>query len=117
MTRLFLRLVLPWIALAPGVSAVAATEIADTPGRRIFVEHCAACHGENARGIEDQGADLVDSDFVKATPDAALMDFIKMGRQPDHPDSKMKLLMPAFDALSDEDIRRIIAHIRRAPRG
>lgn len=80
--------------------------------KQTFIDNCSACHGENARGIEGQGANLVASAFVKKLDDAALMDFIKMGRQPDDPDSKLKLLMPAFDYLTDDEIKQAIAYIR-----
>jgi len=80
--------------------------------KQIFIDNCAACHGEDARGIKDQGANLVTSVFVKRMNDAELAGFIKMGRQPDSPDSTMKLLMPALDYLSDEDITQVIAYTR-----
>jgi mono/diheme cytochrome c family protein len=82
--------------------------------KQTFIDNCAACHGEDARGVKDQGADLIASALVKGSSDATLMEFLKMGRQPDAPDSTMKLLMPAFDYLTDEDLAEVIAYVRHA---
>jgi mono/diheme cytochrome c family protein len=92
------------LSIVIGVSGVNA--------KQIFIDHCAACHGEDARGIKDQGADLVTSLFVKRLSDAEMVEFLKMGRQPDSPDSTMKLLMPAFDYLTDEEIAQAMAFAR-----
>ena len=80
--------------------------------KQVFIDNCAACHGEDGRGVKDQGANLATSTFVKTASDAALVDFLKTGRQPDAPDSTMKLLMPAFDYMTEEEIAQTIAFIR-----
>jgi mono/diheme cytochrome c family protein len=93
------------VALGIGVAPATATQL--------FIDHCAACHGEDARGIKDQGADLIASKLMKASSDSDIIDFLKTGRQPDAPDSTMKLLMPAFDYLTDDELAQIIAFTRR----
>jgi mono/diheme cytochrome c family protein len=103
------------ISLAMGVTIAMLTNFTHATAqdaKQVFIDYCAACHGEDAQGIQDQGANLVTSPFVKRVSDAELVDFIKMGRQPDAPDSAMKLLMPAFDYLEDEDLAKVIAYTR-----
>ena len=80
--------------------------------KQMFIDHCAACHGEDAQGVKDQGASLITSSFVKRSSDAVLVAFLKTGRQPDAPDSTMKLLMPAFDYFTDEELAELVAYAR-----
>jgi EmrB/QacA subfamily drug resistance transporter len=87
-------------------------KVFSSSAKQTFIDNCSACHGEDARGMKDTGANLITSAFVKGLNDAALAAFIKSGRQPDSPDSKMKLLMPAFDYLTDQEIEQVIAFIR-----
>ena len=79
------------------VSCAMSCQALAADAKQTFLDNCAACHGEDARGVKDQGADLTTSPLVKRSSDATLIEFLKMGRQPDAPDSTMKLLMPAFD--------------------
>ncbi len=97
-------------AFGMGSSATAA----EVDSRQTFIDHCASCHGETARGVKDQGADLATSAFVKRQTDPELIDFIMMGRQPSSPDSSMRLLMPAFDYLTEEELAAVIRFIRNA---
>ncbi len=100
-------------ALASNASADNAMgKTAPLKSQQAYIDNCAACHGEDGHGIKDQGASLATSQFVKSSSDSALADFIKTGRQPDAPDSTMKLLMPAFDYLTDEESEQVIAFIR-----
>jgi hypothetical protein len=56
--------------------------------------------------------DLTASALVRRQSDAELTDFLKTGRQPDSPESTMKLLMPAFEYLTDEQLAQIISFLR-----
>jgi mono/diheme cytochrome c family protein len=96
----------------PDTDSRAASQAASAGIKQLFIDHCAACHGEDARGIKDQGANLVTSMFMKRSNDAEVAAFLKTGRQPDAPDSTMKLLMPAFDYLTDEELAQVIAFTR-----
>ncbi|MBL8629939.1 MAG: MFS transporter [Rhodospirillaceae bacterium] len=89
-------------------------KVAPANAKQAFIDNCSACHGDNAQGLKGQGANLVASAFVKRLNDKELAAFIKSGRQPDSPDSTMKLLMPAFDYLTDEEIEQVIAYVRSA---
>ncbi len=83
-------------------------------GKRVYMS-CLACHGKNATGVPKVGADLIHSDFIKSKSDDELIAFIKRGRQPGEPDSKMNLAMPAKGgnpALKDNQIQDVIVYLR-----
>ena len=43
------------------------------PGKQIFADNCAACHGEDARGNREMGApDLADAIWLKGEGEAAV---------------------------------------------
>jgi len=98
--------------LAATASSILLINTAYADAKKLFIDNCAACHGEDARGLKDFGSNLVAGTFIKQQSDAELKEFLKMGRQPDAPDSTMKLLMPAFDYLTDEELDQVIAFAR-----
>lgn len=82
----------------------------------LYLENCALCHGEAARGATNpdyDGSILVGNAFVKKQTDDQLIAFLKKGRPADAPDSTMHLLMPAFDYLSDADLKLLVQFLRR----
>jgi len=87
-------------------------KVAPANAKQAFIDNCSSCHGEDARGLDELGANLVTSAFVKRNNDAELMEFLKMGRQPDNPESTMNLLMPAFDYLTEAELEQVIAFMR-----
>jgi mono/diheme cytochrome c family protein len=97
---------------ALGLELMSFTALAAPP--QIYIDQCAACHGEGAHGVKDQGASLVASAFVQRATNDELKAFIMSGRQPDAPESTMKLLMPAFDYLTDEEMSAVITFVRSA---
>lgn len=97
---------------APEIGSHLGSQTLPINAKQIFIDNCASCHGEDAGGIKDQGADLVKSTFIKRMSDAELKEFLKIGRQPDSPDSTLKLLMPSFDYLTDEELDQVIAYTR-----
>lgn len=99
---------------AAPVAASALDPQAVTRGKRVFAS-CMACHGKTGAGVPKMGADLVHSDFVKNKSDADLLAFIKKGRLPGDPDSKLKLAMPAKGgnpALKDNQLQDVIVYLR-----
>lgn len=79
-------------------------------GRDLFLNNCTACHGADARGITGLGMNLVESDFVAGTDDAALVAFIEEGRMNARP-----LPMPpkgGHPELTDSDLRHLAIYLR-----
>jgi mono/diheme cytochrome c family protein len=86
-------------------------------GRDTFLTTCAACHGQNAQGIQGLGKNLIESEFVSGMSDDELVQFIIVGRQPSDPANTTGLPMPARGGnpmLSDEVIYSIVAYLRSA---
>lgn len=86
-------------------------------GEAAFMTACAACHGPTADGVQGLGKSLhaSESEFVQTHSDDELVEFIKVGRQPDDPLNTTGIAMPpkgANPALSDDDLYNIVAWIR-----
>ena len=96
------------LAITPGPQALA-------EGDSIYREACAACHGVDARGVENLGNPLAGSEFVAGKTDAELLALIRKGRDLSDPENTTGLVMPPSGGrpdLSDQDLLAIIAHIR-----
>lgn len=100
--------------LAGGLAGLRA---ADTPNlekaRVYYVKECAKCHGEDGRGNTAQGKKLGAKDYTKADVQEKMKDAeaaknikegMKKGRQ---------TLMKAYDDLTDQEIKDLIALMRR----
>jgi cytochrome c oxidase cbb3-type subunit 3 len=85
------------LSFACGLTAVAAPD-----GAGLFGRYCAACHGDKGSG--GVGVPLALPSFLGSVDDRFLATTIRYGRP--------GRVMPAFDALSDAQIRAIISFIR-----
>jgi mono/diheme cytochrome c family protein len=117
----------PFIVLACfALAAPGAAGPAADAGRALFEERCAQCHGADGRGgpaRENFGVeppDFTDCGFASREPDADWFAVVREGG----PARGLHPLMPAHgSALSEEQIRDVIAHVRsfcrdpRWPRG
>lgn len=66
-------------------------------------------------GVKGQGQNLKDSPFLKDKTDEQALAFVKVGRQPFDPDSKLHLAMPARGgnpSLTDARLLDAIAYVR-----
>ncbi|MEP0846343.1 MAG: cytochrome c [Phycisphaerae bacterium] len=98
------------------VPAVRQVDVAK--GQKLFLGTCASCHGPQGEGLRGLGKTLVGSEFIAQRDDAALLDFVKVGRQPWDPMNTMKVQMPPRGGnpmLSDDDLKDIIAFVRTFP--
>ena len=83
-------------------------------GEQLFIL-CSACHGPDARGLPNLGKDLVESEFVAAQTDDALVEFIITGRPIWDPLNTTGIDMPGKGgnpAMSTEEIQAIVAYLR-----
>lgn len=109
-----------------GMVARARVELPPLPGAsghsgaEVFAGLCAACHGQDGRGLPPpQGfaIDLTRSRFVAENPDATLAEFIRNGRAVDDPRNVTGMPMPAMrDLIPDERIELVVQHLRRLGR-
>ena len=84
-------------------------------GMKIFLQSCAACHGQDARGITGLGKDLVDGDFVRHVEDEALIAFIERGRPATDSLNTTGVPMPpkgGNPTLTRQDITDVVAYLR-----
>jgi disulfide bond formation protein DsbB len=84
-------------------------------GKKQYLATCSACHGADARGVENLGRTLIGSEFVQDSTDAELLEYVKVGRAVDDPLNTTGIAMPpkgGNPALTDGQIDSIIAYIR-----
>lgn len=101
----------------PATAAPSAPQGDASKGEQVFQTACAACHGPEAMGIQGLGKSLhpTDSEFVDDHSDDELVEFIKVGRQPDDPLNTTGIAMPpkgGNPAISDDDMYNIVAWLR-----
>jgi mono/diheme cytochrome c family protein len=105
--------------MRPIVSAGVEAEGAHAdPGRQLFQQSCASCHGANAQGLPHQGLPLDSSAFIAGQTDDGMLEFLRHGRQPTDPLSKLNLIMPARGSppLRDNDLQLVISFLREVQR-
>lgn len=92
---------------------VPATESSVVAGRMLYMEKCAACHGErgdgHGEGVGDYGkrpADLTRPHYVYGTTDGDVFNTIQYGVEP-------SLAMPAwYGLISEKDIWHLVNYLR-----
>ena len=82
--------------------------MADSEGERLWLQHCARCHGRDGAGntpryMGQPYADLSDDHWRTGGDRVALEDAIRNGRFGE---------MPAFEELSRQEVREIIRYLR-----
>lgn len=85
-------------------------------GERLFKQTCTACHGPRGEALPNKGKDIGKSEFVHSKTDEELVEFLKRGRPPGDPLNTTNVLMPpkgGNPALTDDDLRAIVAYIRK----
>ena len=84
-------------------------------GMDVFRATCAACHGQDAKGITGLGQNLHKNEFVGSHTDEELLQYVIEGRAVNHPENKTGVAMPPRAGnpnLTDDDIRLAIGYIR-----
>jgi mono/diheme cytochrome c family protein len=78
-----------------------------------FRVQCAGCHGVDAGGFGGLGVSLVKSELVANSSASELIEFLKVGRMPDSPDSITGVPMPGFAWMPDEQLREVVLYIKQ----
>lgn len=119
---LWISLALLAVAAVAGVVAWTRVQAAPppnqdvTPGRALYTQYCASCHGPSGRGdgpsaagLATKPADLTDGRLMNALPDEFLASVIERGGTAEG----LAPTMPGFGQyLGDQQIRHVIAFIR-----
>lgn len=98
------------IALVAGMALTAGAADA----KALYEKDCAKCHGEDGKGETKMGKKLNAKDYTDAKVQAELKDeaafkAIKEGLK----DKEGKVLMKPADGLSDEEIKGLVAYMRK----
>ncbi len=96
------RLVAAQITVWLSFYSFALNSFAAHSGEHLYLQHCAACHGNNGNG--GVGVPLALPDFQATISNTYLRKTIRIGRP--------GRVMPAFTQLSNSDVTEIINHIR-----
>lgn len=108
------------MASRPRIELPAAPGALGGGGGEVFAGLCAACHGDDGRGLPAPhgfGIDLTTSRFITETSDAALAEFIRSGRSIDDPRNTTGMPMPAMaGVLSEERIALVVQYLRQIRR-
>jgi disulfide bond formation protein DsbB/mono/diheme cytochrome c family protein len=84
-------------------------------GRDLYLVSCAACHGRDAKGIENLGNSLLESD-VLAWPDAEAVEIVRQGIDLNSQRNTTGLVMPPSGGrpdLADHEILSVINYLRQ----
>lgn len=88
-----------------------------THGQQLYLQSCAACHGESGEGVANLGNSLAASPLVQEGADADILAMIRAGRDVNAADNQSGLAMPPSGGrpdLSDADLLAIVAFLRTA---
>jgi len=89
-------------------------------GKQIFTTTCATCHATDGTGIKGLGKSLVGSEYVRKASDDQLVDMITRGRDAKDPLNTTGIAMPPNGgnaALTDKDLRDVVAFVRTLNKG
>jgi len=83
-------------------------------GEKLYVDHCAACHGERGEGVPGAYAPLAGNRAVTMSMPANLVRIVlEGGFAPDTPGHPRPFGMPPFgQTLDNEDIAALLTHVR-----
>ena len=99
------------LATILGFAAALTARAAD--GKGIWDQQCAKCHGADGKGQTTIGKKLGCKDYTDAKVQDALKDdaaikAVKEGLK----DDGGKMLMKAYDSMSDDDAKAVVAYLR-----
>jgi mono/diheme cytochrome c family protein len=100
----------PPLETAPAQSALA-VEAGNQSA--VFAAQCSACHSADASGVEGLGVSLVDSELVKESSADTLIEFLKVGRLPNSPDSITGVPMPGFSWMNQEQLAEVAGYVKQ----
>lgn len=74
-------------------------------GARLYVQHCARCHGPDGRGLKEVAGvrDLTDRNLMGMMTDERIRSTIRMGKPP---------TMPAFAHFAEPSLKVLAAYVR-----
>lgn len=106
--------------VTPGAQLTVNGQVSGDPaliakGQQLYLQTCAACHGQDGKGVQGLGLPLVHSAFVAQKTDPDLVTFIRTGREHNDPANKTGGVMPPSGGrpdLKDDEFLAILAYVR-----
>ncbi len=84
----------------------------DTPGARLYVAYCVACHRPDGGGVAGMQPPLAGTPVAIGEPEP-LLGWVLYGRRPAAlPRGVYAGVMPQFAYLSDEDLATLLSYVR-----
>jgi mono/diheme cytochrome c family protein len=118
MRHRFLRLapvlvVATWLASCGGDRAPPATTAATaSPGARLYLQNCVACHQRNGEGVPGVQPSLAGTGVTIGDPEV-LLAWVMYGVRPESlPKGQYRGVMPQYAYLSDADLAVLMTYIR-----
>lgn len=89
--------------------------VQDKEGKKIYVELCSGCHGENGEGFMDLYPPLANADYLLGMSNDSLVCMIRNGREGSVTvnGKSYSLGMPGFPALSPTQVANLTNYIRQ----
>ncbi|NJN84315.1 MAG: cytochrome c [Caldilineaceae bacterium] len=104
---------------APKLSlAVAEGEaLATYDGQKLYLQSCAACHGQEGEGVSGLGAPFVSSELWSTSSDEEIVALVRAGIPADDPNNQTGIPMPPSGGrpdLGDAELLAIITFLRQS---
>lgn len=105
-----------WLAACgggdPGAAATASNVPAASPGARLYVQNCIACHQRDGQGVPGVQPALAGTALTVGDPEP-LLAWVMFGVRPESlPKGEYRGVMPQYAYLSDADLAALITHVR-----
>jgi mono/diheme cytochrome c family protein len=105
-----------WLAACgggtPGTTSTASSAPPASPGARLYVQNCIACHQRNGEGVPGVQPALAGTPVTIGDPEP-LLAWVMFGVRPESlPKGEYRGVMPQYAYLSDADLAALITHVR-----
>lgn len=84
-------------------------------GRIDYLRVCSTCHGPAGQGAGRLGNPINDTEYMRATSNEELVEFLKVGRMPSDAANRSGMLMPPRGGdprITDQDLENIVLFVR-----
>jgi mono/diheme cytochrome c family protein len=95
-----------------GTGASTAASTPPSPGARLYLQNCIACHGKNGEGVRGVQPALAGTVVTTGDPEQMLA-WVMYGVRPDTlPKGLYSGVMPQFAYLSNDDLATLVTYVR-----
>lgn len=95
-----------------GTAASSAPSAPPSPGARLYLQNCIACHGKNGEGVRGVQPALAGTPVAVGDPEQMLAWVMYGVRPATLPKGQYAGVMPQFAYLSNEDLATLVTYVR-----